>query len=162
MPPPPLAEEEEPPEEGAPPRPRIMPGYSNQELLTMWVTALTGWHPECIPVNGFKAWEEFRRRLTQGSVFPVVWGNHPQERLKYISTQSVEGVSDFKSTQSSAGSGLSPMPPPVEESPHWDPQSDASFSIRLAESDGEHPAVEVQLTRLSWLLPHGPDPFQVP
>ena len=80
---------------------RVLPGYPDSELLSLWVTALTGWHPERIPVSGFRAWGEVRRRLALGSVFPLACGNHPQERLKYISTQSVESVpGDFKPTAS--------------------------------------------------------------
>ena len=38
------------------------------------------------------------------------------------------------------------MPPPVDENPHWDPQSDASFSIRLADGDAQHPVLSLSHT----------------
>ena len=88
---PPKEDEEE--DENAPKR--FFPDLSPRDVYTFFVTCLTGWLPETVPVRSYDALDVIKRRLAKGNIFPCAWGNHTQRRL------GVGGAS---------------------EEQHWDPQ----------------------------------------
>jgi hypothetical protein len=86
IPTPPPADDEEPPEDAA--TRRFPPDMSHRDIFTFFVTCLTGWQTETVPIRSYDALDVLKQRLGKGSVFPCAWGNHPQERMKYISSFS--------------------------------------------------------------------------
>ena len=77
--------------------------------------------------------------MSKGNVCPLVWGSHPQERMKYIGSLNEDGV----------GGGDEPPS-------HWDVCNDTALFVKpnFSRSDGE---VEILVPRLSWHLPPLPD-----
>eukprot|EP00282_Hemiselmis_andersenii_P011356 CAMPEP_0114172634 /NCGR_PEP_ID=MMETSP0043_2-20121206/35383_1 /TAXON_ID=464988 /ORGANISM="Hemiselmis andersenii, Strain CCMP644" /LENGTH=379 /DNA_ID=CAMNT_0001270529 /DNA_START=42 /DNA_END=1178 /DNA_ORIENTATION=- len=126
---------DEEPEEGAPTRQVLQLPF--KERFTFMVTCMTGWHPEACEVEPCEAWSFLGTRMQKGGVCPVVWGTHPQARMKYIT--SLEDVGDEAEV------------PPA----HWDAQNDSAFYIKpnFSRPEGE---VEVQVPKLSWHLPPKP------
>ena len=153
--PPPAEDEEE--SEDAPKR--TFPDMSHRDIFTFFVTCLTGWQPETVPIAGrsYDALDIINQRLGKGSVFPCGWGNHPQERMKYISSFS-----------DSAAPGEH-----EEEPEHWDAQGNSAFMIKVDLDGSSNPAppgsgsagkatVELQIPRMQWLLPHRASPAPPP
>ena len=126
---------------------RCFPDLSPRDVFAFFVTCLTGWQPETLPVRQHDALDALKRRMAKGTVFPCAWGDHPQERMKYISSISDSAPADA---------------PPAEAPEHWDAQSDSAFLIKLdldgaasatPRGGGAKEAVELQIPRMQWVLP---------
>jgi hypothetical protein len=83
---------------------RCFPNLSHRDVFTFFVTCLTGWQAEAVPIRQYDAMDVLTARLKMGHVFPCAWGNHPQERIKYIS---------------SFNDAASPNAQPEEAPEHW-------------------------------------------
>ena len=153
-------EEEEEEADGA--SKRCFPALSNRDIYSFFVTCLTGWQAETVPIRSYDALDVIQRRLAKGNVFPCAWGNHPQERMKYISSFSDSAPPEATGEDGGDGTGSTSGTPAPE---HWDPQSDSSFLIKL-DLDGSSAqtprgssgktVVEIQIPRMQWMLPNRP------
>ena len=152
----PKSSDEEEEAEDAPKR--CFPNLSHRDVYIFFVTCLTGWQAETVPIRSYDALDIIQRRLTKGNVFPCAWGNHPQERMKYISSFS-DSAPPPPEANDESGAGTAAGTPAPE---HWDPQSNSSFLIKLDLDGAANPtprgsagkaAVELQIPRMQWMLP---------
>ena len=67
---------------------RFFPALAHRDIYAFFVTCLTGWQPETVAIRSYDAMDIIKSRLSKGSVVSCAWGNHPQERMKYISSFS--------------------------------------------------------------------------
>eukprot|EP00960_Hanusia_phi_P071417 767548-Hanusia_phi.AAC.15 len=113
---------------------KSLPSICQSDVFSFFVTCLTGMHPEMLETGGASFKLTLQHRLATGKCFSVGWGNHPQERIKYISSFS-------QGEEEKSG----------REEKHWDVNEDSSFIIHVSESASD---VEIHAARLSWLIPH--------
>uniref|UniRef100_A0A7S4NSV2 Calpain catalytic domain-containing protein n=1 Tax=Guillardia theta TaxID=55529 RepID=A0A7S4NSV2_GUITH len=115
---------------------KMFPNILEREVYSFFVTCLTGMHPEFLETSESSFKQTLLNRMTAGKSYSVGWGNHPQERIKYISSFAT-GEGDEKS----GGEGR-----------HWDVNEDSSFIIHVNWTGELSHEVDIHAARLSWLL----------